>query len=131
MLLGCCLHPYNSFYLMLTLRSRQADIVVTVSSLESDNSDRLLLSHTLRVSRMKKGCITVPQALIFKPVKKQILRQTTNVSSETRKIGRNILENKCFGSGPGLDSDYNGLADPDPRRPKNFLKRKFFRNFPF
>ncbi len=71
-ILGCCLHSYNGFYLMLTLRCRQADIVVTVSSPESDNSDKVLLSHARGLAEWKRRhhCIPVPKTLIFKPVKK-------------------------------------------------------------
>jgi hypothetical protein len=43
----------------------------------------------------------------------QIPQQMFLASSKTRKIGRNILKNQCFGSGSGLDSYSKGFADPD------------------
>jgi hypothetical protein len=82
MLLGCCLHFDNDCYLMLTLRNRQAEIVVTVSSPESDNSDKLLLSHTLRVSIMKKAA--------------SLHHCPTDLDLQTWEKANSQANNKCF-----------------------------------
>jgi hypothetical protein len=43
-MLGCCLHSYNDFLLMFTLRCGQADIVATVSSTVSTFHRKLTIA---------------------------------------------------------------------------------------